>query len=69
MNYILEKILAVLLVSPKGITRTEICEIIKIPRTTVYDNLVKLQKQGRIEKFSRSSGRRGRPIVLWKLKM
>lgn len=37
-------------------------------RTTVYDNLVKLQKKTLIEKFSRSNGKRGRPKIYWRLK-
>ena len=36
-------------------------------RTTIYDNLVKLQKRKLIEKFSRSNGKRGRPLVFWKI--
>lgn len=37
-------------------------------RTTIYDNLVKLQKKKLIEKFSKNNGRRGRPKIYWKLK-
>lgn len=36
-------------------------------RTTIYDNLVKLQKKKIVEKFSRSNGKRGRPKIYWKL--
>ena len=36
-------------------------------RTTIYDNLLKLQKREIVEKFKRSNGKRGRPIVLWRL--
>lgn len=37
-------------------------------RTTIYDNLVKLQKRKLVEKFSRNNGKRGRPFVFWKIK-
>ncbi|TFG03624.1 MAG: MarR family transcriptional regulator [Promethearchaeota archaeon] len=50
------------------ITRRELVKTLKIPRTTIYDNLLKLQKQKLIEKFSRNNGRRGRPLVFWKIK-
>ena len=36
-------------------------------RTTIYDNLIKLQKRKVIEKFTRNDGSRGRPRVFWKL--
>ncbi len=49
-------------------TRRELVRELKIPRTTIYDNLVKLQKRKLIEKYSRSNGKRGRPLILWKLK-
>ena len=37
-------------------------------RTTVYDNLVKLQKRKVVEKFSYNAGERGRPLVFWQLR-
>lgn len=36
-------------------------------RTTIYDNLLKLQNQKRVEKFSRNKGKRGRPEIYWKI--
>jgi len=36
-------------------------------KTTIYDNLVKLQKRRLVEKFSRSNGKRGRSYVYWKI--
>lgn len=36
-------------------------------RTTIYDNLVKLEKKGIVEKFSRNNGKVGAPIKMWKL--
>ncbi|MFW9781306.1 MAG: helix-turn-helix domain-containing protein [Candidatus Heimdallarchaeota archaeon] len=49
-------------------TRRELVRELETPRTTIYDNLLKLQKNKLIEKFSRNNGKRGRPLVLWKLK-
>ena len=49
-------------------TRKDLVNQLRVPRTTIYDNLVKLQKQKVIEKFTRNNGRRGRPLVFWKIK-
>ena len=50
------------------LTRRDLVKELKTPRTTIYDNLVKLQKRKLIEKFSRNNGIRGRPLVFWKFK-
>ncbi len=50
------------------ITRRDLVKQLNSPRTTVYDNLLKLQKLKVVEKFSRTAGGRGRPLVYWKLK-
>ncbi|MFX0032700.1 MAG: hypothetical protein ACFE8E_04595 [Candidatus Hodarchaeota archaeon] len=50
------------------LSRSELVKELNTPRTTIYDNLLKLQKIKLIEKFSRNNGKRGRPLVLWKLK-
>lgn len=49
------------------IDRTTLTEELQIARTTIYDNLLKLQKRKLIKKTSRNNGRRGRPITLWKI--
>jgi len=49
-------------------TRRDLVKIINSPRTTIYDNLLKLQKRKLIEKFTRNNGMRGRPLVFWKVK-
>lgn len=49
------------------LTRKQLVSDLKTPRTTIYDNLVKLQKQKVVEKFSRNNGKRGRPKVYWKI--
>lgn len=36
-------------------------------RTTIYDNLLKLEKRKVVKKFTKNNGKRGRPIVLWTL--
>jgi len=50
-------------------TRKALVKELKTPRTTIYDNLLKLQKRKYIEKFSRNTGMKGRPLVFWKLKL
>ena len=37
-------------------------------RTTIHDNIVKLQKRHLLVKYSKSNGKRGRPLVFYKLK-
>jgi predicted ArsR family transcriptional regulator len=49
-------------------TRRDLVKVLNSPRTTVYDNLLKLQKRRLIEKFTRNNGMRGRPLVFWRLK-
>ena len=47
-------------------TRRELVKQLNTPRTTVYDNLLKLQKNKLVEKYARNNGKRGRPLVFWK---
>jgi predicted ArsR family transcriptional regulator len=49
-------------------TRKDLVNILNSPRTTIYDNLLKLQKRKLIEKYTRKNGMRGRPLVFWKVK-
>lgn len=49
------------------LSRKDFVNTLKIPRTTIYDNLLKLQKRKLVEKFTRNNGKRGRPLVHWKL--
>jgi len=46
-------------------TRRDLVNYLKTPRTTIYDNLLKLQKRKVVEKFTRNNGKRGRPLVFW----
>ncbi|MFX1408720.1 MAG: MarR family transcriptional regulator [Promethearchaeota archaeon] len=50
------------------LTRKELVNQLRTPRTTIYDNLLKLQKRKMVEKFSRNDGKRGRPLIFWKIK-
>ena len=49
-------------------TRRDLVKILNTPRTTIYDNLLKLQKRKLIEKFAWNNGMRGRSLVFWKIK-
>jgi predicted transcriptional regulator len=49
-------------------TRKTLVKELETPRTTIYDNLLKLQKRKFIEKFGDNNGERGRPLVYWKFK-
>ena len=49
------------------ITRGEIKEITNIPRTTIYDTIVKLILMKKIKKFTVSNKKRGRPKVYYKI--
>jgi len=48
------------------LTRRDLVKLLGTPRTTIYDNLLKLQKRKVVEKFSRNEGNRGRPLIFWK---
>ncbi len=50
------------------ITRRDLVKQLNSPRTTIYDNLLKLQRLKVVEKFSRTNGNKGRPLVYWILK-
>jgi hypothetical protein len=49
------------------ITRSELVQITKIPRTTIYDTIVKLMLDKKVRKYSVPSRRRGRPRVFYEL--
>ena len=60
-----QNILELLKLGPS--TRRDLVDFLNLPRTTVYDNLIKLQKQKLVERFTRNNGKVGRPLVMWKL--
>jgi len=49
------------------LTRRELVKKLNKARTTIYDNLLKLQKKEIVSKFARNNGERGRPHIFWKL--
>jgi sugar-specific transcriptional regulator TrmB len=49
------------------LTRRELVKKTETPRTTIYDNLIKLQARKVVESFSRNNGARGRPLIFWKI--
>ncbi len=50
------------------LTRRDLVKQLQTPRTTIYDNLIKLQERKVIEKYTRNDIKRGRPLVFWKVK-
>lgn len=52
----------------EALTRKQMVEMLITPRTTIYDNLVKLEKKKYVEKFSRKENNtKGRALVYWKI--
>ncbi|MHA1721244.1 MAG: helix-turn-helix domain-containing protein [Promethearchaeota archaeon] len=49
------------------LTRSDLVKKLSSPRTTIYDNLTRLQNHNLIRKFSRPTNSRGRPLVFFKL--
>ena len=51
----------------KGIslTRDDFVETLNTPRTTIYDNLEKLEIRKLVRRFKRGNGLRGRPLTFW----
>lgn len=58
------------LLQEKDRNRGEICEILNLPRTTVYDILKDLEYHGYVERYLEPGIRRirGRRKVFWRLK-
>lgn len=56
------------MIADKGpITRSELTKATGIPRTTIYDTIVKLMLDEQIQKYSVPSKRRGRPRVFYEV--
>ena len=68
LNTPLQNVLLKTLEDNGPLTRSQLVKQLNTPRTTIYDNLLKLQKRKVLEKYTRSNGKRGRPLVFWKLK-
>jgi len=50
------------------ITRSELTKLTGIPRTTIYDTIVKLMLDEQIKKYAVPSKKRGRPKVFYEIK-
>ena len=48
-------------------TRNDLVKELKSARTTIYDNLIRLERMKILQKFNNSNGMIGRPLVYWKL--
>ncbi len=54
------------LIADKGpVTRSELTTMTGIPRTTIYDTIVKLMLDEQVRKYSVPSKKRGRPRVFY----
>lgn len=49
----------------KAFNRSQICKKLKMPRTTVYDNLHILELKGVVQKYTKSFNPIGRPHTMW----
>lgn len=57
------------LIAEKGpITRSDLTYMTGIPRTTIYDTIVKLMLDEHIKKYSIPSKKRGRPRVFYEIR-
>jgi len=48
-----------------GIWRPELAEQLNTPKTTLHDNLIKLQIKKLVEKYETNDGKKGRNRVYW----
>lgn len=50
------------------LSRRDLTKTLNKARTTIFDNLVRLERLNLMSRYSINNGKRGRPIVYWKLK-
>ena len=50
-----------------SVTRSELVKLCQLPRTTVYDSLVRLYLRGFVERYIEERKKRGRPKVFYLL--
>jgi predicted ArsR family transcriptional regulator len=62
----LKDIIHYILLEHGPLTREELKMATGVPRTTLYDNLIKLTFEDRVVKVSSSYRRPGRPTIGWK---
>jgi len=67
LNNKLSRYIYRLLLERGPMTREDIARITKLPRTTIYDHLMKLTIKGVIEKYSVITNKRGRPPVYYRI--
>lgn len=60
-----EVLLQLLKSYPRGLTRGELKAKTGLPRTTLYDTLIRLWIKSRVNKVARSNGKKGRSNVYW----
>ena len=66
MNKLQSNIIDILKKTGKPLNRNDLVRLLNTPRTTIYDNIVPLIKDGLIIKFPVRKSR-GRPVVYYKL--
>ena len=57
-----------IIVNQGPITRSDLTKLTGIPRTTIYDTIVKLMLDEQIKKYAIPSKQRGRPKVFYEIK-
>lgn len=50
-----------------GLTREQLVEKTGLSRSTIYDNLLRLRRRGRLESIPIMTGRVGRPAIRWRI--
>ena len=50
------------------LNRGDMNKISGIPRTTIFESLIKLELEGKIKRYYAERKERGRPITMWGLK-
>ena len=56
------------IIKGKGdLTRKDLADLTKIPRTTIYDTIEKLIFNGKIEKYSILDRKKGRPKIYYRI--
>jgi len=63
----LDEVLLKLLGLYGNLTRDQLVEFTRIPRTSIYDTLKKLMIQGKVAKEYLRNGKKGRPWTIFKL--
>lgn len=54
-------------IGEKALNRASLCEITCAPRTTLFDNLAFMEREGWVSRYSVPTHQKGRPMVYWYL--